>query len=142
MLIAILISACKTYQADELPDTQLRFGSGGGITGFTTEYTLLRNGQLFVRTGRPGNEPWSAFGKVKKAEAKALFEYWEAHQTLQEEVKQPGNMYRFLSMQKDSAEFRQSWGASGYTPAEPMTTLYGRAMELVKEVEMARGEKN
>ncbi|MEZ4994879.1 MAG: hypothetical protein R2824_30960 [Saprospiraceae bacterium] len=129
------------YKTDNLPETQLRFGSGGGFTGMITEYTLLKNGQLFVRTGRAGSGDWEEYGNVKKADAKALFEYWEEHQALRDEVKQPGNMYRFLTMQTDSTEYRQSWGAGGYTPSEPMTTLYERAMALVKQVETNHNEK-
>lgn len=138
----LIFTQCKTYEADKLPETQLRFGSGGGFTGMITEYTLLENGQLFSRTGRAGSGEWQEYGKVKKAEAKALFEYWDNHQDLRAEVKQPGNMYRFLTMQTtDSTEFRQSWGASGYTPEESMTALYERAMGLVKQVENNRHPK-
>lgn len=141
LLCTLFFTNCKTYEADSLPDTQLRFGRGGGFTGMVTEYSLLENGQLFSRTGRPGSGEWQEYGKVKKGEAKALFEYWESHHNLREEVKQPGNMYRFLTMHRDSAAFRQSWGAGGYTPEEAMTTLYENAMKLVKEVENKENTK-
>ena len=48
---AFLFFACKQtrYAADNLPDRQLRWGSGGGYVGKETTYTLLDNGQIFIR---------------------------------------------------------------------------------------------
>lgn len=130
--ICLLFYNCKTYDPDKLPDTQLRFGSGGGITGMTTEYLLLKNGQVFTRASRAGSGEWRELDHVEKAEVRALYRTWENESVFKEDVQQPGNMYYFIAMKKDSLEYRQSWGASGYQPNESLKSFFDRAMNLVK----------
>jgi hypothetical protein len=50
LALCLAFFACKTpqYNASNLPDTQLRFGYGGGVVGKETTYCLLENGQIFV----------------------------------------------------------------------------------------------
>lgn len=131
-IICLLFVSCKTYTPSDFPDQQLRFGNGGGFTGMTTEYLLLKNGQLFVRKGRAGAGTWEEMEAVDKSAAKALYKTWENQELFKENVKQPGNLYHFISMKKDSLEYRQSWGASGYQPDESLKSFYQRAMDLVK----------
>ena len=50
---------------DNLPQTQIHFGEGGGITGAITEYCLLKNGQLFDK--KHFTEEFKAFKKIKKS---------------------------------------------------------------------------
>lgn len=131
-IICLLFFSCKTYTLSELPDQQLHFGSGGGFTGMTTEYMLLKNGQLFVRKGRAGSGAWEEMETVEKSAAKALYSTWENQALFKENIKKPGNIYQFITMKKDSLEYRQSWGASGYQPDESLQSFYQRAMDLVK----------
>ncbi len=133
-LTCFLSYSCKTYDANELPDEQLQFGNGGGFTGMTTEYTLLKNGQIFIRQGRADGGEQKELGQVKAAQAKAIYAAWETNDLLREEISQPGNRYYFICMKKDTMEYRQSWGSSGYTPDTSITAIYDQAMELVKTV--------
>ena len=43
--ISFLQLSCQKYTIDNLPNTQIHFGEGGGITGAITEYCLLKNKQ-------------------------------------------------------------------------------------------------
>lgn len=132
LLSSLLLGACKTYEPGDFPADRLQFGSGGGFTGMVTEYTLLRNGQLFVRQGRAGSGEWEEMERVKKAEARALYQSWQENALFKERIQQPGNHYYFIHMQQDSFEYRQSWGASGYTPDEALKAFFEQAMDLVK----------
>lgn len=140
-LLICLFLGCKTYSPGNLPDEQLIFGSGGGFTGMTKEYMLLKNGQLFVREGRAGSGEWKEMPEVEKGSAKALYRTWESNEMFKEDVREPGNRYYFLTMKKDSLEYRQSWGASGYQPEESLQSLYQRAMELVKTATSPSSER-
>jgi hypothetical protein len=133
IFVCLLLFSCKTYTPDELPDQQLRFGKGGGFTGMTTEYMLLKNGQLFVREGRAASGEWKEMEEVDKASAKALYRTWETNELFRQEVREPGNMYYFITMKKDSLDFRQSWGAAGYQPDTTFKSFYKRAMDLIED---------
>lgn len=141
-LIISLLFSCKTYGPDDLPDRHLHFGKGGGFTGMTTEYMLLPNGQLFIREGRAGSGEWKELEKVNKTAAKSLYHDWENNEQFKENVREPGNMYYFITMKKDSLEYRQSWGASGYRPDESLKSFYRRAVDLVKTSDVVEREKN
>ncbi|PHN04218.1 hypothetical protein CRP01_21905 [Flavilitoribacter nigricans DSM 23189 = NBRC 102662] len=141
-LIGLLMVSCKTYTPNNLPDHHLHFGKGGGFTGMTTEYMLLRNGQLFVREGRAGSGEWREMEKVEKAAAKDLYRTWENDDLFKVDVREPGNLYYFMTMKKDTAEFRQSWGASGYQPDESLKSFYGRAMDLIRTAESKPDTRN
>ena len=132
LLSILLLYACKTYSPADLPAHRLQFGSGGGFTGMVTEYTLLRNGQLFVRTGRAGAGEWEEMSRIKSSEARSLYQRWHDNTLFKERIQQPGNRYYFINMQQDSTEYRQSWGASDYTPDDALKAFFDKAMELVK----------
>lgn len=132
--LCLFLISCKTYEATDLPADRLQFGSGGGFTGMITEYALLKNGQLFTRTGRAGSGEWQELDKVNRSEAKALFQTWQENELFRENIQQPGNLYYFIDMKKDSLAYRQTWGAGDYTPHEDLKSFFSQAMELVKSV--------
>lgn len=141
-LIVFFLIGCKTYTPENLPDRHLHFGKGGGFTGMTTEYMLLPNGQLFIREGRAGSGEWKALEQVEKATATALYRTWENNELFKETVQQPGNLYYFITMKKDSLEYRQSWGANGYQPDAALKLFYQRAVDLTKTSETDKMERN
>ena len=135
LMLALGLNGCKTHQPDNLPPTQLRFGSGGGFTGALTEYVLLENGQVFVSKSLEANH--QLLGKVKKAKAKALFKSWESQPFAKEEFQHPGNMYYFVSMAKDGEDHRLSWGSNDHPAGDELKTFYKECSALIKEMKPA-----
>lgn len=129
---AFLFFACKQtrYAADNLPDRQLRWGSGGGYVGKETTYTLLDNGQIFTReTGSKLAETTAA--KPKKA--KALYEMMESLGLLKIDFQHPGNTYNFIEVLSGDSVKRISWGEKDH-PVDPnIQDLYRQLNELVKK---------
>jgi len=129
---AFLFFACKQtqYTADNLPDRQLRWGSGGGYVGKETTYTLLDNGQVFMReTGSKLAETTAA--KPKKA--KAMYEMMESLGLLKIDFQHPGNTYNFIEVLSGDSVKRISWGEKDH-PVDPnIQDLYRQLNELVKK---------
>jgi len=134
-MLTLGINGCKTHQPDNLPPTQLRFGSGGGFTGALTEYVLLENGQVFVRKNL--EDDYQLLGKVKKSKAKALFKSWENQPFLKEEFQHPGNIYYFVSMTKEDKNHRLSWGHHNHPASDELKFFYKECNTLVKKMKPA-----
>lgn len=133
LLLALSFYSCKTYQPDNLPDTQLRFGQGGGFTGAVTEYLLLENGQIFVREELEG--AYQSLGKVKRARAKALFEQWVTGSFSEKEFQHPGNMYYYVNRVDGSQAHRLTWGSSDHPVSDELRSFYQSCYAIVKEIQ-------
>ncbi len=100
---------CKThkYTLDKYEGPRLTFGTGGGFTGMVKEFSLLSNGQIFMKynNGDPVEQP-----KIKKKQAKKLFKMAEELQLLEKTYNHPGNKYYFIEFHKDGKEAKSVWG--------------------------------
>lgn len=133
-LVAMLLclsTACKKHTIDDLPATQLRFGSGGGFAGAYTEYLLLENGQCFKKESLNGT--YKSIGKAKKTAAKALFSQWESAKLDTMDFKHPGNLYYFVAMEVEGQTHRLSWGASGHSAADQLKAFYKACNALIPQ---------
>ncbi len=132
-LLPFFLFTCKTeqYTANNLPETQLRFGNGGGFVGAFNEYVLLENGQLFKREQLDG--PLIELPKVKKKKAKALFEQMTEMNFQQMERNAPGNMYRFMSCQTKTDSNKVTWGSTEKIAVdESLDSLYQLCIKLIE----------
>lgn len=134
LLLVLALPACKTYQADQLPATQLHFGNGGGFTGAVTEYVLLENGQVFVRETLEG--AYQPLGKTNKSQAKAVYQSWENKDLTNKEFQHPGNMYYFVTMVSDGEEHRLTWGSHNHPAGDEIKAFYKECSDLVKELKI------
>ncbi|MBK7935911.1 MAG: hypothetical protein IPJ82_01920 [Lewinellaceae bacterium] len=124
--------ACKPtqYTTENLPDRQLRWGSGGGYVGKETTYTLLDNGQVFVReTG--GKLAETTNTKPKKA--KVLYETMGTLGLSTLDFQHPGNIYNFIEVLNGTDINRISWGEKGHAVDQQVQDLYRQLNELVKK---------
>lgn len=129
---AFLFFACKhtKYVPGNFPDRQLRWGSGGGFAGKETSYTLLDNGQIFVRD--KGGQ-LTETGKTKGKKAKALYGMIETLGLFNLDFKYPGNTYDFVEVLSGDSVQRISWGAKD-KPVDPkIKDFFGQLQELVKK---------
>ena len=122
--IVLLFSSCMAqhYTTDDLPEQQLVFGSGGGMSGAADTYTLLENGQLF-HTNSLTNET-KELPNIDKGKAKQYFKKMAAITFAEIQFDRPGNRYYFLEDRTAEEQNRIVWGATDEeTPAE-CKTLY------------------
>jgi len=129
---AFLFFACKhpKYAPGNFPDRQLRWGSGGGFAGKETMYTLLDNGQIFVR--EKGGQ-LTEIAKTKGKKAKALYEMIETLGLQNLDFKHPGNTYDFIEVLSGDSVHRISWGEKD-KPVDPkVKDFFGQLQELVKK---------
>ena len=128
-MLLCLSTSCKKHTIDDLPATQLHFGSGGGFAGAYTEYLLLENGQCFKKESLNGD--YQAIGKTKKSEAKALFSQWETAKLAEMDFKHPGNLYYFVAMDVEGQTHRLTWGASGHSADDQLKAFYKACNALI-----------
>lgn len=132
-ILILSLGACKTHTLQQLPETRLYFGNGGGFAGAYTEYMLLENGQLFQRESLQG--AFVALSKVKRSQAKALFKAWTEQQLDKQNFHHPGNLYRFLRMEEGQEVHRITWGASDPPTPPQLKAFYKSCLALLPSVE-------
>lgn len=136
ILSIVVFQACKTptYTLDALPDEQLRFGSGGGFAGTSTEHLLLANGQYFQKPQQ--SRQMSYVGTIDKSTAKSYLKRAEALGLDTMNFNHPGNMYYYLQTGADEAT-RVTWGDINFETNAEVVALY---KELIKEVSKVQRE--
>ncbi|MBX2892786.1 MAG: hypothetical protein KF734_17790 [Saprospiraceae bacterium] len=129
---AFLWLACKQtkYTPGNFPDKQLRWGSGGGIVGKETTYTLLDNGQIFKREMGGSLTETS---KAKANKAKALYKMVETLGLAQRDFKHPGNVYDFIEVLDGDSVHRISWGEANIPVDPKIKDLFNELNGLTKK---------
>ena len=126
-----LTAACQKYTADKLPDTQINFGEGGGITGSITEYCLLKNGQLFNK--KHFTEGFKPFKKGKRRTAKKLFKTCKKMEIEKIDLNNPGDKYYFILYQKGDIHHKITWGRNMEKVPVEVSELYASLKALTME---------
>ena len=130
-----VVQACKPseYTLDNLPDQQLRFGSGGGFAGTSTTHLLLANGQYFRKPQQ--SQQLSYVATIDKRLAK---EYLKRAQDLALEnmdFDHPGNMYYFLDLTDGDTQGKVTWGDINHPMSDAVTGLYKELIATVSKVQ-------
>lgn len=96
LLLGISIFSCKSRPVD--PETYseriVKFGSGGGFTGFYTHYQLLENGDLFMQ--KDPDSTLQYLSRVKKKLRKPIFAQLDSLEVEAFAYDQPGNMSQYV----------------------------------------------
>lgn len=123
-------SSCTKYASPlDYKQKQLIFGSGGGFANQVNEYRLLENKRLFVR--KNNDSVFTLLGRQKTKIVKALFK--ESDILFQEEnnFNEPGNMYYFVRLQKETQTQSVVWGRQNTEAPEKAKDLHKHLMNLV-----------
>lgn len=126
-----LTGACQKYTTDNLPDTQIHFGEGGGITGAITEYCLLKNGQLFDK--KHFTENFKPLKKGKRRTAKKLFKTCKKIDIEKIELNNPGDKYYFIQYQTGEINHKITWGRNKEEVPAELIELYASLKALTME---------
>lgn len=129
--LSLLLFNCKgQYTIDELPEKLLVFGSGGGMTGAVTTYTLLENGQLFSNNSI--TKEHQELEKLPKKTAKAFFEKMQALELSKTDFNHPGNLYYFIKQVDGEEYYTVTWGSQDHEVSADCEALYKELFELIK----------
>lgn len=132
LLFVCINLSCKSqrYTVEDLPEKQLVFGKGGGMTGAVDTYTLLENGQLFHLNSiiKVHNE----LKGITKKEAKAHFEKIGSLALTEIDFDRPGNIYYFLEEVNGEEKNRVTWGSQDHEIPEACQSLYNELKNILK----------
>ena len=131
-ILVLSFFGCKSqqYTFEELPENQLVFGSGGGITGASDTYILLKNGQLFHTNSLTKEE--KELESISKKEAKECFVKLEELSLSEMDFVHPGNRYYFLEEVKNDSIHKVIWGSNDKEISEDCVSLYNELKEHIK----------
>ena len=109
---------------------QLMVGNGGGVTGLSTTYYLLDNGQLFGRRSR--DTVFTALGRKTVSRTKRTFRMAENDcRILTTQFDNPGNRYKFVGWRKGKRTKKITWGEPGTTPPATYPKFYDSFMATI-----------
>ncbi len=130
--LCTLLFCCKSreFPADTTSQNMLRFGSGGGVTGFYTHYTLLDDGRLYKQADPdkavvwlkkiPGKTHKDCFARVDSLGLKTL------------DFKEPGNMTYYIDLVEAGAHHEISWGERKALVPPGVQQLYDDLIALTR----------
>jgi len=127
-ILSIFCFGCKTYTIDQLPEKQVVFGKGGGITGAVDRFILLENGQLFKQNSLLKDT--ITLPKVKRRVARNYFTQVENLQLDSIQINQPGNRYYYLGYKDAAGHQKATWGANDFEPPVELKTLFDSLNQL------------
>ncbi|MEZ0607117.1 FAD-binding oxidoreductase [Fibrella sp. WM1] len=116
---AVVKSAGKSVRVvREIPDTYkgrvILVGSGGGVVGKETTYSLLDDGRLFSK--KTGEKTHTYIGKQTAANTKKVFWSVEDRCAIKKtKYQKPGNLYRFVGWRKGREAYKVSWAPGDKT---------------------------
>ena len=130
LVVFMLTSACSTPKAlKSFSGNRLIFGSGGGFTNRGTTYTLSYDGSLYKVNELTGQR--DKITVIPKKEAKKIFIKFLKAGLDTMEYSKPGNIYRFIGFENDSATRKIVWGNPDEAPRKAKE-MYDILVQLVK----------
>lgn len=132
LFAAIPFVACKTqgYTPTQLPERQIVFGKGGGVSGEITEYILLENGQVFRSSSFSGK--MVELRKIEKKQARQFFEQIAGLQLDKEKFDHPGNMYYFITYKTPDNPGKVVWGNRDNPVRENIQNFYDSLISIIQ----------
>lgn len=131
-ILILSFFGCKSqqYTFEDLPENQLVFGSGGGITGASDNYILLENGQLFHTNSL--TKEVKELEPIPKKEAKKCFAKLEELSLSEMDFIHPGNRYYFLEEVKSDSIHKVIWGSHDNEISEDCVNFYNELKSHIK----------
>lgn len=132
LLSAMLFNACGVFSphGDDKNNEQIIFGNGGGFTGKINEYTLNRNGDLFLNNTLKGQ-----INKIKtlgRSETEDVFSRLSSIDFVNFKFDHPGNIYYFVKLKTNTSIYGITWGDNRYPAPVKIIDFYQFLMAKVK----------
>ncbi|MFS4493168.1 hypothetical protein [Maribacter sp. 2308TA10-17] len=131
-LFSIVLFSCKSqqYTLDTLPEKQLVFGRGGGISGEVTTYVVLENGQVFYNNSL--TKEHTEIENIGKKEAMTCFRKMDSLRLSEMNFDHPGNMYYFLEEVNGEERYRVTWGSKDHEVSRECKDFYKELRTTIK----------
>ncbi|MDO1513294.1 hypothetical protein Q2T41_11565 [Maribacter confluentis] len=131
IFLFITLISCKPqhFTLDNLPEKQLIFGKGGGITGATDTYILLENGQLFHMNSMTGKSV--ELESIPENKSEAFFNQLKGLQLAEIDFNHPGNVYYFIEEVELDDSSKIVWGSFEHGVNPLYKDLYDNLMNLL-----------
>lgn len=128
-----LFAACvhARFTLDELPDDQLRFGSGGGFAGAYKEYLLLDNGQVFLFEFGPAKKDTFELQSLTRQETKMVFKELDSLRLQKYDFNYPGNMSYYVRLSDEQTEHSVQWGDPRWTVRPDIAEFHSELKSLM-----------
>lgn len=127
--LSLFFTSCqRKIAADALPETYIKFGSGGGFVGKEHTFLLLPNGRLYENP----IDTAQVFKKIKKIKAaKTALIFDEKTITTLESLtfNKPDNIYHYVEIHRNGKTHRLTFPDKGIMPIE-IQTFYKMLEEL------------
>lgn len=126
----VIVTLLFSHEA-RAQDQVVIVGSGGGFTGATTAYKITSKGEVLKGSG-VAEIKYTECAKIKKSKAKKIIDEASREALLIKEFNHPGNMYSFLSIEKEKEEqTRLTWGDKNTPAPEKIRQLHADIMKTV-----------
>ncbi|APQ17692.1 hypothetical protein [Maribacter hydrothermalis] len=130
LFIALISCKSQQFTLDNLPDKQLVFGKGGGVTGAVDTYVLLENGQLFHTNSLTKIE--EELKKVSDDYTEEFFGKLEGLQLNNVDFNHPGNVYYFIEDVNADERAKVVWGSFEHGVNPVYKELYDNLINQLK----------
>jgi hypothetical protein len=135
LLNLLLMSvACKTAMVttpESFRGKQLLIGTGGGVTGLTTTWFILENGQVFRQESVSGEI--KEMKKISKHQTSRVFEGAWSLELEKENFSHPGNMTSFITIKEPGkTPITVKWGDAKYPVPEKYSSFYQQTFSIVQ----------
>lgn len=129
--LTITLSACKSNEKvqRDLSKVQILVGSGGGFTGFYTEYKIFGTGKVERYTSK--DEKTAAIGNVQPDSIRVWVNELDRINFYGIELNQPGNMSYYMELTEPEKINRVKWGSA--TPPAAVQSIYDRILRAVEK---------
>ena len=107
----------------------IQFGYGGGFTGISSVYVLLKNGQLFEQIGLDETQ-LKELPHIDKKQTKKVFVLASKAEWPAAKESHPGNTYSSLIYKTTGKQYSVTWGDGKYLPAKNVIQLYKDLLKL------------
>jgi hypothetical protein len=114
ILSAFLIS-CSSQNKHQKPSSaflEINFGSGGGFTGLSSNYTLKANQDVFKQSGGE----LSKINQISKKDARNISKTIREIDFFNLNLSDKGNMTYFIEVKSDGSVNKVSWTDSSQSP--------------------------
>lgn len=131
--LGLTFLACKTptYTTETLEKDHLRFGAGGGFTGFVTTYYLLENGLLYQHKSQDSTQALQALPRLNPDQVATLFNFVRTIGPANFSHTQPDNYYQFVEFHFGGEPIRSVFNRQNPSTPETLGQLYDQLNRLL-----------
>ena len=132
--VLVMLYACKTTvvnSPESFKGKEIFIGSGGGVTGMTTTWYILDNGQIFCQKSRQGE--MKEIKRLSKSKTAQLFDQIQLLKLTEDDFLHPGDITWFIGLKQPGMnKLTVKWGDSRFPVPEKYTIFYNQTLSVIQ----------